>query len=172
MGQLLDFSCSVSSLFPCDVQEDPTSSLQFVNTGQECRAKKRPLRDSCVIFLYHWIYTAKIFLKGHFENTSDLNCCNSEWCSVDCMPPTCLYSCLRTLGHGPHETWYLGGDLLPDLDQDITELMDSVIVASDGLKQNVPVVFNRIQARRARSSLWLLWTLSHEGCLIVQCTCC
>ena len=61
------------------------------------------------------------------------------------MASTCLYACLTTSGHAPNETTDgVLGDLLPDLDQGITELLDSLkcnLAASDGPKHNVPEVF-------------------------------
>ncbi len=61
------------------------------------------------------------------------------------MAPMCLYACLTTLGHTPNETADgVQGYFLPDLDQGITELLDSLrcnLEASDGPKHNVPEVF-------------------------------
>lgn len=40
------------------------------------------------------------------------------------LPPTCLYFCMTTSGHAPNErTDGVLGYLLPDLDQDIAELL-------------------------------------------------
>ncbi len=59
-----------------------------------------------------------------------------------CMAPTCLYACLTMSGHAPNETTDgVLGYFLTDLDQGITELLDSLkcnLVASDGPKHNVP----------------------------------
>ncbi len=61
------------------------------------------------------------------------------------MAPTCLYACLTMSGHAPNETTDgVLGYFLPDLDQGITELLDSLrgnLAGSDGVKQNVPEVF-------------------------------
>ncbi len=42
------------------------------------------------------------------------------------MAPICLYACLTTSGHAPNETTAdVLGYFLPDLDQGITELLQS-----------------------------------------------
>ncbi|XP_016321016.1 flotillin-2-like [Sinocyclocheilus anshuiensis] len=60
-----------------------------------------------------------------------------------CMSSMCLYACLTTSGHAPNETTDgVLGCFLPDLDQGITELLDSLrcnLAASDGPKHNVPL---------------------------------
>lgn len=69
-------------------------------------------------------------------------CCNSEWSSVVCFAPTCLYACLTAFGPAPNEM--TGGvleELLSDLDQDINELLDCLRcsqAAPEGPKQEVP----------------------------------
>ena len=55
--------------------------------------------------------------------------------SVVCMASTCLYALHTKSGHAPDESADdVLGDLLPDLDQGITELLDSLwryMAASD-----------------------------------------
>ncbi|KAK3552900.1 hypothetical protein QTP86_028010 [Hemibagrus guttatus] len=62
---------------------------------------------------------------------------NSKWYSVVRMVPTCSYACLTTSGHALNEmTNGVLGYFLPDLDQCIIELLDSLrcnLAASDGL---------------------------------------
>lgn len=49
----------------------------------------------------------------------------------------CLYCCLKMLGQAPNEMKDgILGDVFPDLDQTITELLNSVTVI--GLKHNIP----------------------------------
>lgn len=58
------------------------------------------------------------------------------------MATTCLFECLAMLGNVPNEMTYWGNP--PDLDQGITEFVDSLwcsLVASDGL-DNVSGVFS------------------------------
>ena len=75
----------------------------------------------------------------------NFHCSNSKWYSIVCMAPTCLYACLTTMGHATNEmTDGVLGYFLPDLDQGITELLDSLrcnLAASDGPEHNVPEVF-------------------------------
>ena len=59
------------------------------------------------------------------------------------MAISCLYALLTTSGHAPEESAVgVLGDLLLDLDQGISELLDSLfvvlVVASDALIQNIP----------------------------------
>lgn len=76
-------------------------------------------------------HTPKIKVKKlcnglvHFQTF--LHNSNSEWYSVVCMPPMCLYVCLIILGHAPNKTVDGSlGDLPPDLDQVIVEFLDSL----------------------------------------------
>ncbi len=67
------------------------------------------------------------------------HCSNLKWYSFICMAPACLYACLTASGHAPKETKYgVLGYFLPDLDQGITELLDSLRC---NLKHNFPEVF-------------------------------
>lgn len=63
------------------------------------------------------------------------------------MPNTCFYMFLTMSEHAPNDMMYgVLGDL-SDLNQGITELLDRLrcnMVASDGLKHNVPQVFSWI----------------------------
>ncbi|KAJ8345370.1 hypothetical protein SKAU_G00295630 [Synaphobranchus kaupii] len=65
------------------------------------------------------------------------------------MAPTCLYVLPTMSGHAPDETADgVLGDLLPDLDQGISELLDSLwryLAAADAPRHNVPDVLNWIQ---------------------------
>ena len=65
------------------------------------------------------------------------------------MAPTCLYALPTTSGHALDETADgVLGDLLPDLDQGISELLDSLwryLVVADAPIHNVPEVLNWIQ---------------------------
>ena len=65
------------------------------------------------------------------------------------MAPTCLYALLTTSGHAPDEIVDgVLGYLLPDLDQGISELLDSLwgyLVAADELTHNIPEVLSWIQ---------------------------
>ena len=65
------------------------------------------------------------------------------------MASTCLFALPTTSGHAPDETTdVLLRDLLPDLDQGISQLLDSLwcnVVLVDGTKQDVPDVLSWIQ---------------------------
>lgn len=62
-----------------------------------------------------------------------------------------LCACVTTPGHATNEmTDCVLGYFLPDLDQGITELLDSLrcnLAALDGPKHNVPEVFNWIKVK-------------------------
>ncbi len=65
------------------------------------------------------------------------------------MAPTCLYALPTTSRHAPDEIMDgTLGDLLPDLDQGISELLDNLwcyLVAVDAPIHNIPEVSNWIQ---------------------------
>lgn len=64
---------------------------------------------------------ADLFILSNFHWS------NSNGYSVVYFAPACLYFCMTTSGHAPNErTDGVLGYLLPDLDQDITELLDSL----------------------------------------------
>lgn len=68
--------------------------------------------------------------------------------SIVYMVPKCLYALLTTSGHALDEMADgVLGHLLPDLDQGISELLDSLwcfLVALDALTHNLPEVLNWI----------------------------
>lgn len=69
--------------------------------------------------------------------------------SVVCMGPTSLYALPAMSEHAPVDMAEgVLGDLLPDLDQDIRELLDSLwhyLAVSDAMMRNVPEVLSWIQ---------------------------
>lgn len=81
----------------------------------------------CHIIGWKWklaAYRMKMWKK--MQHTSPF-CSNSIWHSVVCMTPMCLYTCLTMLEHSPKETMdVVLGNLLPRLDQDIIELLNSL----------------------------------------------
>ena len=66
-----------------------------------------------------------------------------------CVASTCLYALPTTSGHAPDDTTDgLLRDLLPDLDQGIGQLLDSLwcdIALADGTRHDVPEVLDWIQ---------------------------
>ena len=68
-----------------------------------------------------------------WSNLREFHHSNSYGDSVVCMASTCLYVLLKPSGHAPDEsTDGVLGDLLPDLDHNISELLDSVWLYSVG----------------------------------------
>ena len=67
---------------------------------------------------------------------------------VVCVASTCLYALPTTSGHAPEEmTDVLLRDLLPDLDQGISQLLDSLwcdVESVDGTRHDDPEVLNWI----------------------------
>ena len=66
-----------------------------------------------------------------------------------CVASTCLYALPTMSGHAPDETTdVLLRDLLPDLDQGISQLLDSLwcdVASVDGTRHDVPEVLDWIQ---------------------------
>lgn len=74
-----------------------------------------------------------------------INLLQQELKTVLSMGPTCRYTCPMKSRYAPNEiTGGVLGDLLPDLDQGITEPLDGLrynAATSDGQQNNVPEVF-------------------------------